>query len=85
MALMPDYMKLSPDEEAELAEIRRLAKIRHEKDRKVAFTRGRTSFPDLPYECSWAYETAFLRERRPPSYMRQLRIIQKEKKERRTI
>ncbi len=59
MALMPDLLQLTTIERAELDEIRRKAKIRHEKNRKAAARQGRKDFPDLPYECSWAYEEEF--------------------------
>ncbi len=59
--LIPDSLRFTPAQEAELAEIRRKAKIRHEKARKAARQRGRKDFPDLPYECSWAFEEEFRR------------------------
>lgn len=62
MALMPDYLRLTVVEQAELDEIKRLAKIRHEKARKAAAKRGRKDFPLLPYECSAAYEQGFFRK-----------------------
>lgn len=45
-----------------LEEVKRLAKIRHEKERKAARRRGRKDFPMLPYECSWAFEEEFKRK-----------------------
>jgi hypothetical protein len=45
-----------------LDEIKRLAKIRHEKARLAARRRGRKDFPMLPYECSWAYEEEYRRK-----------------------
>ena len=76
MASLPDSMRLSPSAEAELREIQTAAKVRHEKARKAAKRRGRLDFPDLPYECSWAYEEAFrqrvsLPSRRAGSYPNQ--------------
>ena len=62
MAMMPDYLRLTPGQQAILDEIKRKAKIRHEKARLAAKKRGRHDFPDLPYECSWAYEEKFRRE-----------------------
>jgi hypothetical protein len=59
MAKMPDHLRLTPAEQAQLDAIQADAKIRHEKARKAAKRRGRTDFPDLPYECSWAYEEEF--------------------------
>lgn len=54
-----------PDrEKAELEVIRDAARVRHEKARKAAAIRGRTDFPLLPFECSWAFEEAFRRSRR---------------------
>lgn len=64
MATMPDSLRLTPAEEQELQGIRTKAKVRHEKARKAAKKRGRKDFPDLPFECSWAYEEQFRRERR---------------------
>lgn len=46
----------------ELEEIRKTAKIRHERARKAAKRQGRQHFPLLPYECSWAFEEDFRRE-----------------------
>ncbi len=48
--------------EPSLDEIKRLAKIRHEKARRAARRRGRKDFPMLPYECSWAFEEEFRRK-----------------------
>jgi len=45
-----------------LEEVKRLAKIRHEKERKAARRRGRKDFPMFPYECSWAFEEEFKRK-----------------------
>lgn len=59
MAILPDYMRLTPAEQAGLDEIKRVAKIRHEKERKAAKRNGRHHFPDQPFECSWAYETGY--------------------------
>jgi hypothetical protein len=59
MAKMPDHLKLTPDEQAQLDAIKQEAKIRHEKERKAAKRQGRVDFPALPYECSWAYEEEF--------------------------
>jgi hypothetical protein len=64
MALLPDNLKLTEEEAAELERIRTAAKIRHEKARKAARQRGRLDFPDLPYECSWAYEEEFRNRKR---------------------
>ncbi len=61
MSIMPDSMRLTPKQEEQLANIRTVAKARHEKARKAALKRGRTSFPLLPIECSWAYEEQFRR------------------------
>lgn len=46
-----------------LEQIRAAARARHESARKAAKARGRTDFPMLPYECSWAFETQWLRSR----------------------
>lgn len=51
-------------DELVLKHIRDAAKIRHEKQRKAALKRGRKDFPLLPYECSWAYEQEFYRNRK---------------------
>lgn len=64
MAIMPSDLRLSETEEAALKEIRRLAVIRHKKARKAAAKLGRKDFPDLPYECSWAFEMEFMRKSR---------------------
>lgn len=44
-----------------LQEIQAAATTRHERARKAARQRGRTAFPDLPYECSWAFGEEFRR------------------------
>lgn len=64
MAVMPESMRLTEDEENQLAVIRKDAKKRHEKARRAARKRGRKDFPDLPFECSWAYEQQFRRKSR---------------------
>ena len=51
---------------SELLEIKTAAKVRHEKARRAAKARGRMDFPDLPYECSWAFETEFLAGKHKP-------------------
>ena len=68
MAIMPDTLRLSPVQELTLASIRAEAVRRHEKARKAAKARGREHFPDLPYECSWAFETEWIN-----SYNREVR------------
>ena len=73
MALMPDYLRLTPNQEAELKEIRRKAKERHEKARRKAKKQGR-SFPDMPFECSRAYEEEF---RRKTTNMQDLELSKK--------
>lgn len=60
MAVMPESMRLTPDEEEAIQTIRTAAKVRHEAARKAAAKRGRRDFPLLPYECSWAFENEFL-------------------------
>mgnify|MGYP001609128963 CR=1 FL=1 len=50
---------------AVLFDIRHHAKIRHEKARLSALKRGRTSFPMLPFECSWAFEEEWRRANFP--------------------
>lgn len=62
MALMPDALRFSPEEWAQLAAIKAAAVRRHERARTAAARRGRRDFPDLPYECSWAFEEEFRRE-----------------------
>lgn len=47
--------------EDELESIRKEARKRHEKARRAARKRGRKDFPDLPFECSWAFEEEFRR------------------------
>lgn len=42
--------------ELELEAVRKVARDRHEKARRAAKARGRHDFPDLPWECSWAFE-----------------------------
>ena len=64
MAAMPDSLRLTPAEAADLETIREEARERHARARKAAAKRGRIDFPDLPVECSWAYEVQFLRSRR---------------------
>lgn len=62
--LMPDTLKLTPTEQQALQLTRHYAKLRHERARKAALQRGRRDFPDLPFECSWAYEEEFRRQSR---------------------
>lgn len=62
MAYLPDSLRLTPNEEAELERRRKVARERHEKARRAALKRGRRDFPSLPFECSWAYEEQFRRE-----------------------
>lgn len=61
MALMPEELKFTPEEQAELDRIQAAAKVRHEMARKAAAAAGRRYFPLLPRECSWAYEEEFRR------------------------
>lgn len=61
MAILPDSMRFTAAEQAELDRIRAAARVRHEKARKAAKRAGRHSFPDLPFECSWAFEEQFRR------------------------
>jgi hypothetical protein len=61
MATMPDSLRFTPNQEAQLDAIRAKAKIRHEKARKAAKQKGRNDFPLLPFECSWAFEQQFRR------------------------
>ena len=49
----------------ELERIRKMAKIRHEKERKKS---KRKDFPLLPYECSWAFEEEFRRKQEKKKY-----------------
>lgn len=60
---IPEDLKLTQEEQQQLSEIQAKAKVRHERARRAAAKQGRTDFPMLPYECSWAYEQEFLRER----------------------
>lgn len=62
MAIMPDSLRFTADEQRRLDAIKSAAKIRHEKARKAAAKKGRKDFPDLPFECSWAFEEQFRRE-----------------------
>ena len=63
MGVTNEHTRLTAEEEAELAEIRRLAKIRHEKARRAAATRGRHDFPLFPFEDSWAFGIQFTSEK----------------------
>jgi hypothetical protein len=62
MALMPDSLRFTPAEEAQLEAIRVVARKRHQLARLAARRRGRVDFPESPYECSWAYEQEFRRK-----------------------
>lgn len=62
-AKMPESMKLSPEHEKELADIREKANLRHNKAKNAAKKRGRKDFPEAPYESSWAYEMEFRRKK----------------------
>jgi hypothetical protein len=57
----PASLRLTPDEEAQLAEVRRQADIRFDKFKKAERFKGRVDFPPLPYERSWAFEEEFRR------------------------
>jgi len=67
MAIMPESLKFTPEEQAKLEAIRVKARARHERERKAAAKRGRKDYPMLPYECSWAYEEQFRRAVRNPA------------------
>jgi hypothetical protein len=58
---VPDSMRLSPTQQVHLEAIRTVARARHDKRRKTALKAGR-SFPELPFECSWAFEEQFRRD-----------------------
>jgi hypothetical protein len=62
MAIIPESLKFTPEEQAKLEAIRVKTRARHERERKAAAKRGRKDYPLLPYECSWAYEEQFRRE-----------------------
>jgi hypothetical protein len=62
-AAMKMKIMITPKAEAELNRIKTAAKSRHERARKAAKQRGRFDFPDLPFECSWAYEEEFFKAR----------------------
>jgi hypothetical protein len=64
VAMLPDSLRLTAAEQAELSEIQRTAQIEFDKRRKAAAKRGRKDYPAFPFECSWAYETQFLRQKR---------------------
>lgn len=57
--LLPDHLKLTPQQEKQLEEIQKKAKIRHEQNRRKAKRQGRQHFPALPYECSAAFVSQF--------------------------
>lgn len=61
---LPDSMRFTAEEQSQLDKIKIKAKDRHNKARKAAKASGRDSFPELPYECSWAFENEFMRESR---------------------
>lgn len=65
--MMPESLKLTPEERVKLEAIQTKAKERHERERKAAAQRGRKDYPLLPYECSWAYVEQFRREVRNPA------------------
>jgi hypothetical protein len=60
--VLPEHLKLTANEQAQLDSIKVKAKERHERARKTAKRAGREDFPVLPYECSWAFEEEFRRE-----------------------
>ena len=61
--ILADHLKLTQADEKELEQIRVQARANHERKRRAAKQRGRHDFPSLPYECSWAFETEFLRSK----------------------
>ena len=67
MAIIPESLKFTPEEQAKLDAIRVKAKMRHERERKAAAKHGRKDYPLQPYECLWAYEEQFRREVRKPA------------------
>lgn len=70
MAIMPESLKFTPEEQAKLEDIRVKARARHGRARQAAAQRGRKDYPSLPYECSWAYEEEFRRLIKMPDFMR---------------
>lgn len=67
MAIMPQSLRFTLEEAAQLEAIRVKARARHERERKAAAKRGRKDYPLLPHECTWAYEQQFRREVRSPA------------------
>jgi hypothetical protein len=61
MALMPDNLRLTAEQQAELDKIQAAAKVRHAKARLAAKAKGRNDYPALPFECSWVFEMKFRR------------------------
>ena len=59
MAIMTERLRLTEEEKSALQKIIAEAKVRHEKKRQALARRGRGSFPDLPFECSWAFEEEY--------------------------
>lgn len=59
MAIMPDNLRLTPDEQQQLTAWQDAARKRHERARKAAAKRGRKDFPLLPWECTWHGEEVF--------------------------
>lgn len=60
---MPDSMRLTAEEQAELDALKAKARAVHLRAYKRAKKKGR-DYPLLPYECSWAFEMEFLRRKR---------------------
>lgn len=67
MAIIPESLKFTPAEQAQLDIIRAKAKQRHEFGRLAALKRDRKDWPMLPFECSWSYEEQFRRQVRNPA------------------
>jgi hypothetical protein len=61
MEAIPESLRLTHEEHFELSNIRRLAKVRHNKARLAVAAKGRHNFPYLPFECSWAFKEQFRR------------------------
>lgn len=56
--VVPDSLRLTPTEQAELDMIKDAARERHQKTYAARLKRG-LPYPESPYECSWAYEEEF--------------------------
>lgn len=61
MAVMPETMKLTPEEQKQLNRLRLAEDVKYQCWVQRERRRGRKDFPLVPYHMSWAFEMEFRR------------------------